>query len=111
MQTLKLTLIKIIHTIIWAFFASLIFYVLYAGIANKINTYTWLAIGFVFLEVFTLIIFKWYCPLTIVARKYSNSDKENFDIYLPNWLAKHNKTIFTIIFVSGLFLIIIRTFL
>jgi hypothetical protein len=25
----------------------------------------------------------------------------NFDIYLPNWLARHNKTIFGAIFILG----------
>jgi len=104
----KLVLIKIIHTIIWTFFASMIFYTFYAGIVNKVNVYTWIAIGFVVLESIVLVIFKWYCPLTIIARKYSDSQKENFDIYLPNWLAKHNKTIFTIIFTIALILVIFR---
>ena len=110
MSKSKLVTIKIIHTIIWAFFASMIFYTLYAGIANKIDIYTWIAIGFILLESAILVIFKWYCPLTLVARKYSDSTKDNFDIYLPNWLAKHNKTIFTIIFVAGLVLVLIRKF-
>jgi hypothetical protein len=42
-----------------------------------------------------LLSFKNMCPLTIVARHYSDSTKENFDIYLPNWLAKHNKVLYT----------------
>ncbi len=110
MSQSKLVTIKIIHTIIWAFFASMVFYTLYAGIVNKVNIYTWIAIGFVLLESAILVLFKWYCPLTIVARKYSNSTKDNFDIYLPNWLAKHNKIIFTIIFVIGLALVFFRKF-
>lgn len=110
MSQSKLVAIKIIHTVIWAFFAFMVFYTLYAGIANKVDIYAWIAIGFVLLESATLFIFKWYCPLTIVARKYSDSTKDNFDIYLPNWLAKHNKTIFTIIFVVGLVLVFIRKF-
>lgn len=109
MSKLKLIQIKIVHTLIWAFFASLIFYTVYAGLFNKVNRYTWIAIGFVLLESFTLIIFKWYCPLTLIARKYSDSEKENFDIYLPNWIAKHNKTIFSIIFAIGLILVFYRT--
>lgn len=45
------------------------------------------------MEGITLLIFKFFCPLTILAQKYSNSTKDNFDIYLPNWLARHNKKI------------------
>lgn len=110
MSKTKLVAIKTIHTIIWAFFASMVFYTFYAGISNKVDIYAWIAIGFVLLESAVLVVFKWYCPLTIVARKYSDSTKDNFDIYLPNWLAKHNKTIFTIIFVIGLILVLIRKF-
>lgn len=110
MPNTKLVLIKIIHSIIWLFFVSLIFYTVYTGFFNKVTKFTWIAIGFVLLESLTLIIFKWFCPLTLIARKYSDSDKENFDIYLPNWIAKHNKTIFTIIFTIGLVLVLYRTF-
>jgi len=42
-----------------------------------------------------------FFPLTLIAGNYSNSQKDNFDIFLPNWLAKHNKLIFTTIFHSG----------
>ncbi len=49
------------------------------------------------------------CPLTYVARRYSDSTKDNFDIYLPNWMAKYNKQIFTTIFVIGLILVVYRT--
>ena len=34
-----------------------------------------------------------------MARKYSDSTKANFDIYLPEWLAKYNKEIYTTIVV------------
>jgi len=110
MSTSKLIQIKILHTLIWMFFAFMVFYTLYAGIFNKINAFAWIAIGLVFLEAIILLVFKWYCPLTLVARKYSDSNKDNFDIFLPNWIAKHNKTIFTIIFFVGLALVLFRVF-
>lgn len=104
----KLFAVKLIHTVIWIFFASVIFYILYAGIVNKINIYTWIAIALVILEGIVLLIFRMSCPLTIVARKYSDSGKDNFDIFLPNWLARHNKLIFTSIYLLGLILVIMR---
>jgi len=91
----KLTLIKSIHTLIWLFFNVVIFYMLYAAIANKLNIWLWIGYGFVCLEGLILLTFKSHCPLNLLARKYSNSTKDNFDIYLPSWLAKDrglNKT-------------------
>jgi len=95
----KLTLIKIIHTVIWIFFNFVIFYMLYAVIMNKLDHWLWIGYGLFVLEGIILVAFKFFCPLTVMARKYSNSSKANFDIYLPNWLAKYNKQIYTSILV------------
>jgi hypothetical protein len=68
---------------------------LYAAISNKLDLWLWIGYGLFILEGIVLLVFKFFCPLTIIARKYSKSTKENFDIYLPNWLAKYNKLIYT----------------
>lgn len=94
----KLTLIKILHTAIWIFFNFVIFYMLYAAIANKLDIWLWIGYGFVFLEGLILLAFKSHCPLNLLARKYTNSPKDNFDIYLPSWLAKYTKLIYATIF-------------
>lgn len=104
----KLFAIKLIHTLIWMFFVSIIFYVLYAGYSGNITIYTSVSIVLIFGEGLVLLLFKLSCPLTIVARKYSDSTKENFDIFLPNWLAKYNKEIFTAIFLLGFILVLAR---
>lgn len=98
----KLILIKIIHTFIWVFFNFVIFYMLYAVIIDKLDSWLWIGYALIVLEGITLLIFNFFCPLTIIARKYSDSTKDNFDIYLPNWLAKYNKLIY-----SGIMVIII----
>jgi hypothetical protein len=95
----KLTAIKILHTMIWVFYNVVIFYLLYAVLTNKINKWVWISIGLVLLEAIVLLVFKMKCPLTVVARKYTDSTDDNFDIYLPKWLAKYNKVIFTSIFI------------
>ena len=105
----KLIAIKLFHTFIWLCFVIVIFYILYSGITNNINTFTWVAIGLIIGEGLVLIIFKMFCPLTLLARKFSDSQKDNFDIFLPNWLAKHNKLIFTTIYLIGLILVLWRT--
>ena len=103
----KLTLIKAIHTAIWIFFNVVIFYMLYAAIINKLDAWLWIGYGIILVEAIVLLAFKWYCPLTVWARKYSQSSQANFDIYLPLWLAKYNKLIY-----SGILLVIMAlTFL
>ena len=102
----KLIIIKIIHTLVWLFFNVVLFYMAYAVIINKIDKFIWIGIGLIALEGIVLLIFNKVCPLTIIARKYSDSTKDNFDIYLPNWLAKWNKLIYTALFIliiCGLF--------
>jgi hypothetical protein len=91
----KLIVVKIVHTLIWIFFNIVIFYMLYAVLINKLDVWLWIGYGLVTLEGVTLVIFKCSCPITNIARKYSISSKDNFDIYLPNWLAKHTVPIYT----------------
>ena len=100
----KLISIKVIHTLVWIFFNVVIFYMLYAVIQDKIDIWLWIGYGLVFLEGVTLLLFKFFCPLTVLARKYSDSTKDNFDIYLPNWLARYTKLIYTSI--MGLIVVI-----
>lgn len=91
----KLRIVKIVHTAIWIFFNVVIFYMLYAVIINKIDKWLWIGYGLFIMEGLVLLFFKFFCPLTIIARKYSDSTKHNFDIYLPEWLARYNKIIYT----------------
>lgn len=70
---------------------------LYAAIANKLDIWLWIGYGFVSLEGLTLLTFRFVCPLTLIARNYSNSTKDNFAIYLPNWLSKYTFLIYTTI--------------
>lgn len=106
-----LTLIKLLHTIIWVFFNVVLFYLLYAVITNRIDHWVWICIGLVVLEIITLLVFKWFCPLTVWARKYSDSSRHNFDIYLPEWLAKHNKLIYGVMFSLSLLILLVRLLL
>ena len=102
---LNLFSVKLLHTAIWAFFVTVILYVLYCGLADQITTYTWIAIGLVIVEGLVLLVSGGRCPLTLIARNYSDSDRDNFDIFLPNWLARYNKLIFTSLYVIGLILV------
>ncbi|HHV96178.1 MAG TPA: hypothetical protein GXX37_06845 [Clostridiaceae bacterium] len=104
----KLLYIKIIHTIIWAFYVMVLFYILYAAVFNVIDKYLFIAIGLVIIEGIVLLAFKWRCPLTVLAYRYTDNRDPAFDIFLPTWLAKHNKTIYTILFAIGMVIVIYR---
>lgn len=106
----KLLSIKIVHTLIWVFFNVVIFYLLYAVLINKIDKWVWIGLGLFGLEAIILVLFKMSCPLTVIARKYSSSAMDNFDIFLPNWLAKHNKFIYTVLLSAIILLLICRLF-
>ena len=104
----KLISIKLIHTIIWFIFASAIMYVCYAGAFDKVNRLVWVCIGAVVFEGIVLLMNKGKCPLTSIAGKYTDNRSANFDIFLPEWLAKYNKILFTSIFLVGFSLVLWR---
>jgi len=106
----KLVIIKATHTLIWLFFNVVIFYLAYSVIIGRIDKWTWICIGIIILEGIVLAVFKLICPITLVARKYSDSQKDNFDIYLPNWLAKYNKLIYTTIVIIIFVLLLYKLF-
>lgn len=107
-QNGKLTLLKILHTVIWAFFYIVLFYLLYAVSVNKIDKWIWICLGLITAEGIVLLIFKGVCPVTLIARKYSDSPKDNFDIYLPKWLAKYNKKIYSVAVFIALMILFYR---
>ena len=90
--------IKWIHTLIWIFFNAVFGYMIYEVITNQVSILFWVGVCLILLEGIVLVLNKWECPLTRIARKYSNSDKENFDIFLPIGIARHNKLIYSILF-------------
>ncbi len=91
----KLILIKLLHSLVWLFFNVVLAYLFYAVITNRVDKWVWLGLGSFLAEGIVLLLFRNFCPLTLVARKYSDSAKDNFDIYLPEWLARYNKRIYT----------------
>jgi hypothetical protein len=104
----RLTIIKLIHTIIWVFYNILIAYLFFAVTTDRINKWVWISLGMIGVEIIVLLIFHMNCPLTLVARKYSASTRNNFDIFLPEWLAKNNKLIYSVLLVVILLLLVYR---
>lgn len=102
-----LRLVKLLHTIIWAFFASCIFAIpVFAALGNYFLT-TLLAMV-VLIEVLVIVFNDWRCPLTPIAARYTSDRRANFDIYLPEWIARNNKMIFGIAYAAGLLFALAR---
>ena len=102
-----LTAVKLVHTIVWAFFAFCILAIPFFAWTRRFETAA-LLIGAVLVEVAALVFNGWRCPLTAVASRYTPDRQDNFDIYLPVWIARHNKAIFGGLFVAGLLLTLAR---
>jgi polyferredoxin len=95
-----LVVIKIAHTVAWAFFAGCILAIPVASWSGRHAAAAWLS-AIVLLEVAILMANGWRCPLTTLAARFTEERNDNFDIYLPLWLARHNKVIFGMLYVLG----------
>jgi hypothetical protein len=95
-----LTAVKLVHTLIWAFFAACILAIAPAAILGR---YRWAALlsAMVLVECAVLAVNQRRCPLTDIASRYTSDRADNFDIYLPLWLARYNKQIFGILFIAA----------
>jgi len=96
-----LVAIKTLHTVVWAFFVGSIVAVPVSAWNGRFA----LALGFAAIvggEVLVLLFNRWSCPLTAIAARHTDDRRANFDIYLPEWLARHNKGIFGTLFLLGL---------
>ena len=107
-QTRDLLRIKLLHTVIWVFFVMVIGYIVYAGIANVLGPPVWIAIGLIVLEGVILLLNNGSCPLTPMAARYTDRREDNFDIFLPLWLARYNKQLFGGIFFLAAGLVVYR---
>ena len=96
-----LVAVKVVHTVAWAFFAGCILAIPVASWQGNYAAAAWLT-AIVFVEIAVLVVNGWHCPLTLLAYRFTDSRRANFDIYLPEWLAKHNKLIFGTLFCLGM---------
>jgi hypothetical protein len=102
-----LTAIKLLHTVIWAFLAASI---LALPVLAMLRRFRWAVIltMIVLLECGVLAVNGGRCPLTDLAARYTVDRGSNFDIYLPSWLAEHNKLIFGTLFVLSELIVVCR---
>lgn len=103
----SLRAIKALHTIVWTFFAGCIIAIPVLAFIQYYSQAVML-IAVVMVEVLVLVANRMRCPLTGVAARYTQDRRDNFDIYLPVWMARHNKLIFGLLFLGGVLLTLAR---
>ncbi len=93
-----LVAIKLLHTAVWAVLAGCIPAL---PIAPLLHRFDWpINLTMIILaERGALALNKGQCPLTNFAARLTEDRADNFDIYRPNWVARHNKAIFGTLFV------------
>ncbi len=92
--------IRLAHTAAWAMCAGAIVAIPIATMAGHLRWATGLSV-LVWIEVAILAANRMRCPLTGIAARYTENRADNFDIYLPLWLARHNKLLFGGLFAAG----------
>ena len=92
--------VKIVHTVVWAFFALCIAAIPVLAWRGEHVRAAWF-VGIVFVEVLVIVLNRWRCPLTPVAARFTEDRRANFDIFLPEWLARHNQTIFGALYLAS----------
>ena len=103
----RLRTIKLLHTAVWAAFAGCIVAIPVLTMQERFRAAAMFAL-IVLGEVIVLAINRWRCPLTPIAARYTEDRRANFDIYLPEWLARYNKEIFGPLYFVGVALLALR---
>ena len=107
MHDRRLRTIKLLHTAVWAGFAGSIVAIPLLTLQERFRlaaVFSLIVLG----EVIVLAINRWRCPLTPIAARYTDDRSANFDIYLPEWLARYNKEIFGPLYLAGVALLVVR---
>jgi hypothetical protein len=103
----SLRTVKLIHTVIWVFFVVCIVAIPVLTALSRFGLAALFA-AIVAVEVVILLLNGMACPLTGVAARYTGDRRANFDIYLPEWLARHNKAIFGTLYTAALLFLLAR---
>jgi hypothetical protein len=95
--------IKLAHTVVWALMVACILAIPIAAMRRRFGWALGVALVIVG-ESVVLALNGMRCPLTDLAARYATAPASgalppNFDIFLPVWIALHNKTIFGTLFV------------
>lgn len=109
-KLMMLRFIKSIHTFIWIVMSASNFAAFYFASIGRFDAWFWIPCILIVSEILVIVFNKWRCPITPIAEKYTADRKSNFDIYLPEWLAKSNIKIFSVIIVVEILILAVKYF-
>ena len=95
-----LVAVQLLHTVVWALLAGFILALPVLAIRRRFG-WTLILSVIILNECGVLALNGGRCPLTDVATRFTEDHAANFDIYLPLWLARYNKTVFGTIFLMN----------
>jgi polyferredoxin len=107
-KLVMLRFIKSVHTFIWVIMTTSNFLAFYFAFIGRFDAWFWIPCLLIVSEIFIILFNNWRCPITPIAEKYTEDRKSNFDIYLPEWLAKNNVKIFSGIIVVELLILVVK---
>ena len=102
-----LAAIRLFHTAVWAVLAGCIIALPVVALMNRLD-WALVLTSVVIVECGVLAFNEGQCPVTLLAAQYTDDRADNFDIYLPSWLALRNKAIFGSLFICGEFVVLWR---
>ena len=100
-----LVAIRLFHTAVWVALAGCVVGLPVVALMNRLDWAAALTLV-VFIECAVLALNEGQCPVTLLAARYTEDRADNFDIYLPRWLAVRNKAIFGALFIGGEFVVL-----
>lgn len=103
-----LTFLKAVHTIIWIVMAVANASAFYLALVDNFNAWFFVAVTLLCGEVVIIAVNSWHCPLTDVMAKYTLERKANFDIYLPEWLARNNIKGFALLIAAEITIVLVH---
>lgn len=103
-----LKFLKTIHTVIWVIMASSNFLAFYFAFIGVFDYRFYIPAALITAEIIVILLNDWRCPITPMAEKYTEDRKSNFDIYLPEWLAKYNVRIFTVLIILEILIVLFK---
>jgi hypothetical protein len=107
-RNLMLRLLKTIHTVIWVIMATADIAAFYLAFVGRFNLWFFIAIVLLGGEIIVIVVNRWHCPLTDIMARYTTERRPNFDIYLPEWLAKYNIRVFSALIVLEIIAVVFR---
>ncbi len=103
-----LKFLKTFHTSIWVVMAASNFLAFYFAYMGRFDGWFWVPALLLGFECVVIAANGWKCPITKVAEKYTDDRKPNFDIYLPEWLAKYNVKIFSVLIALEILIVLVK---